>query len=194
MEEPMEELREAAKKLEDGAEVAGPYREGKTFITKSCLKRYLEANNGDSKLALTQLQQTTKWRKSYKPWDPCPKCLKNPMSHNLRVVGFDAKNRAVIYTCFSQAHDRWDADTNLKHLSWVLEQAAPLMEKRGAQKWTWISDFHGFSTSDCSPKSMMLVKRMLAHYPERLFKAVMLDAPWIFNGLWNMVATKCDEK
>mmetsp|Transcript_25093 Transcript_25093/g.40295 ORF Transcript_25093/g.40295 Transcript_25093/m.40295 type:complete len:185 (+) Transcript_25093:201-755(+) len=68
------------------------------------------------------------------------------------------------------------------------------MEKRGAQKWTWISDFHGFSTSDCSPKSMMLVKRMLAHYPERLFKAVMLDAPWIFNGLWNMVSPLLEQR
>eukprot|EP00467_Chlorarachnion_reptans_P002587 CAMPEP_0114509456 /NCGR_PEP_ID=MMETSP0109-20121206/13222_1 /TAXON_ID=29199 /ORGANISM="Chlorarachnion reptans, Strain CCCM449" /LENGTH=305 /DNA_ID=CAMNT_0001688615 /DNA_START=37 /DNA_END=951 /DNA_ORIENTATION=- len=187
------QLKEASKSIKDGPEIAGPFREGK-FITDSCLQRYLTANNGDVKKALAQLKETVDWRKTYKPWDPCPKCLKNPLAHNLRVVGFDSKGRAVIYTCFSQANDRWDADVNLKHLSWVLEQAVPLMEKRGATKWCWMSDFHGFSTSDCAPKSMMLVKSMLAHYPERLYKAILMDAPWIFNGLWSLVSPLLDQR
>eukprot|EP00471_Norrisiella_sphaerica_P003743 CAMPEP_0184490614 /NCGR_PEP_ID=MMETSP0113_2-20130426/18334_1 /TAXON_ID=91329 /ORGANISM="Norrisiella sphaerica, Strain BC52" /LENGTH=308 /DNA_ID=CAMNT_0026874571 /DNA_START=15 /DNA_END=941 /DNA_ORIENTATION=- len=190
----MEEMRKGAKKLHDGPEIAGPYRKDEKFMTDSCLRRYLDANEGNVKRALKQLQATIEWRRTYKPWEPCSKCLKDPFAHNMRVVGFDTKGRAVIYSCFAQAYDRWDADKNLKHMCWVLEQAAPLMEERGATKWTWISDFHGFSASDCSPKSMILVKNVLAHYPERLFKAVILDAPWLFNGLWNIVTPLLEER
>ncbi len=190
----MESLQKGAQALEDGPAVAGPYRSNGVFLTESCLKRYLSANDGDAKKALAQLKKTVAWRKEYKPWRPCPKCMENPLSHNLRVVGFDKAGRVIIYTSFSQACDRWDAECNLKHLSWVLEQAVPLMESRGALKWSWISDFDGFGLSDCSPKSMILVKNLLAHYPERLHKAILLEAPWIFNGLWKVVSPLLDKR
>ncbi|GAB5361322.1 hypothetical protein AAMO2058_000703500 [Amorphochlora amoebiformis] len=190
----LDDFKKAAGGLDDGPDVAGPLRRNGRFITESCLQRYLTANDGDVKKAVEQLKKTIEWRKEYKPWRRCPKCEKNRLSHNLRVIGFDKDGRAIIYTSFSQAHERFDAHGNLKHLSWVLEQAVPLMDERKASKWSWISDFDGFGTADCSPKSMFLVKNMLAHYPERLHKAVLLEAPWLFNGLWRVVSPVLDKR
>ena len=45
-------------------------------------------------------------------------------------------------------------------------QAIKLMPE-GVEQWTWVSDFHGMSVSDCNPKLALSFLEISAdHYPE----------------------------
>ena len=84
--------------------------------------------------------------------------------------------------------DGFDAPANARHLTMCLEQCAKLMRARRAngrpfsERWVWFVDFFGYSLRDNNPRTMLLTKSLLDHYPEMLAKVVMWDAPWIFGG------------
>jgi len=72
-----------------------------------CLRRYLAARPGKPEAAAAMLRATLVWRRSagldHARPRPCAKCLSDgPLSHNLRLVGFDESGRAVLYSCFAQ--------------------------------------------------------------------------------------------
>ena len=125
----------------------------------------------------------------------------------MRVVGFAAHGQPVIYTNFSQAHDRKDTEMGMNHLMCVLEHCADSLRRRadaeaaeaavsggavsgggtGAraavqERWVLIVDYDGFGLQDCNPKAMMGAAKLLANYPERLDTIIMLNAPWAFWG------------
>jgi hypothetical protein len=79
----------------------------------------------------------------------------------------------VLYTCFSQAHDRFDPISNANHLIEALECAQAIMGKMDptsnpSGKWVWFMDFHGYSLGDNNPRTTMLTVDLLNYYPERL--------------------------
>jgi len=166
------------------------------FLDDACLNRYLRANEGSFDDAYKQLIATVEWRAKMRPWEPCELCMSGPcggMSHNMRHIGYDANGAAVIFTSFGQAHDRKDKEMGMRHLTWVLESTAANMEERFArtgsasESWVWVVDYEGFGMVDMSPQAMQLAARLLCHYPERLAKVYMMEAPYMFGGLWKMV-------
>ena len=118
----------------------------------------------------------------------------------MRVVGFATHGQPVMYTNFSQAHDRKDTEMGMNHLMCILEHCADSLRRRaeaaeaeaagaglGAEsavqeRWVLIVDYDGFGLQDCNPKAMMGTVKLLAHYPERLDTIIMLNAPWAFWG------------
>lgn len=67
--------------------------------------------------SIKQLKVTLEWRAKTRPWEPCPLCVGDGMSHNVRLVGYDAAGTAVIFTAFGQAHDRKDKEMAMKHFT-----------------------------------------------------------------------------
>ena len=146
--------------------------------------------------AFKQLSKTVAWRCKEQPWLPCRLCAQNPLAHSIRVAGFGDGGQPVIYTNFSQAHDRKDVDIGMEHLMCVLEHSADALRKKeeeasasraktrqtSCDKWVLIADFDGFGLADCNPKAMVCTAKLLAHYPERLDTVIMLNAPWAFSG------------
>lgn len=62
------------------------------------------------------------------------------------------------------------------------------MMPEGIEQWVWVSDFFGFSTGDMNPAmAKQFVDLSAIHYPERLGAYVVIDAPFIFEGLWRLV-------
>ncbi len=61
-------------------------------------------------------------------------------------------------------------------------------------QWIWIIDFHGFTLRDCDPRSATMAIDLLQHYPERLFRVIFLDAPFIFGALWSAIRSVLDER
>jgi hypothetical protein len=165
----------------------------RAFCTDGTLLRYLRARNWKIKDAKKMLDASLAWRDEMNPEQVrCPKCAKDPMAHNMRCVGLDSLGRPVIYTCFRQAHDRWNAEANMMHMIQTLEGASVLMEAEGIQvnpsgKWVWVIDFEGYSLSDNNPKTTMLAARLLDQYPERLGLCVLFGAPWLFSAVWKVV-------
>jgi len=78
------------------------------------------------------------------------------------------------------------------HLFVVLLKAEELMKALGpslcSDKVVLMVHFEGFSFSDMDPRTASAVLGTLGdHFPERLRKAVFIDAPSIFQPLWKVV-------
>ena len=172
------------------------------------LRRYLRAREGNISKASKMLQASLEWRRSESPQTTtCSKCAAQPLSHNMRVVGFDEERRPVLYVSFGQAWDRFEPSFNVKHLQQCLESTEDLMRRRAAaaeadparvaplnERWVWIVDFEGYALRDNNPRSMILTAHLLDRYPERLHKVIMYGAPWIFNSVWRVVRRVLNEE
>jgi hypothetical protein len=163
------------------------------------LLRYLRARDWKIPAATKMLEASLKWREEVKPEEVrCPKCANDPMAHNMRTCGLDSLGRPVIYTCFRQAHDRWNAEANMMHMIQTLEVSSALMEAGGiannpSGKWVWVIDFEGYSLSDNNPKTTLLAARLLDQYPERLGLCILFGAPWLFSAVWKVVRPLLNE-
>ncbi|KAJ1620658.1 CRAL-TRIO domain-containing protein [Pavlovales sp. CCMP2436] len=157
------------------------------FLSDQTLRRYLVANEGDTAKAAAQLTGSWRWRVKVQPQRiACELCSRDPMSHSLRPVGFDAQGRLLMYTCFATAHDRFDPHKSVAHLTRVLEDAQVLLDADGsrAAKWVLFIDFHGYSMRDSDPRAANNFVWLLQHYPERLGLAVIYNSGILFDGLW----------
>eukprot|EP00927_Polykrikos_kofoidii_P038773 TRINITY_DN3318_c0_g2_i1.p1 TRINITY_DN3318_c0_g2~~TRINITY_DN3318_c0_g2_i1.p1 ORF type:complete len:431 (-),score=43.59 TRINITY_DN3318_c0_g2_i1:188-1480(-) len=169
------------------------------FVDEACARRYLRAHNGIVDSAASALAATIRWRAATKPASlECSACQTNPHSHNLRIVGLDSTGRPVIYTCFSQAQLRFVPEASMEHLTRALEDASSILARRSyslaSAQCVWVVDFHGYSMlKDSSPRTAVMAARLLAHYPERLGRAVIVDAPRVFEGTWLAVKRVINE-
>jgi len=128
------------------------------------------------------LVETLQWRREVRPERMrCRMCLHNPRSHTFRPLGVDKVGRPVMYSCFVGLEDR-DADNNVKHLIYYLET---IFTNSFAESYIWVLDFVGFSAQDLNPTvGKKSLKLFSDHYPERLYLAVVVDAPLVFSSLW----------
>eukprot|EP00928_Gymnodinium_smaydae_P039964 TRINITY_DN27183_c0_g1_i1.p1 TRINITY_DN27183_c0_g1~~TRINITY_DN27183_c0_g1_i1.p1 ORF type:complete len:467 (+),score=91.30 TRINITY_DN27183_c0_g1_i1:87-1487(+) len=186
------------------AQSVGKHAEASFSVDEACARRYLRAVDGDVGKAIVALKTTLEWRAVIRPAQvECSACVANPLSHNMRVVGIDAAGRPVLYTCFSQALHRFDPMQGAQHLTRTLEDACAVLAARARRRagdaccgeggaapetCVWFVDFHGYSfIKDSNPRTAILAARLLAHYPERLGRCVLLDAPPVFSGTWTAV-------
>lgn len=65
-----------------------------------------------------------------------------------------------------------------------------------ASQWVWVSDLHGFSPmKDLDPRvARAFIGLLGTHYPERLARFVVVDAPALFSALWSALKRHvCDD-
>jgi len=177
------------------------------FCDYETCRRYLVARQWSLQRAQDQLTSTLEWRIQENPGEKefwqSSKSLKNPLALNMRCVGWTSDGRPILYTCFREAHDRWDVDANMEQVLLLLEATAKLLQRRRKRGWNqtaftrqsvWVIDFDGFNSRDCNPRSAVATANLLQHYPEMLNMVVLLDAPLIFNGLWKLLTPLLDER
>eukprot|EP00879_Flechtneria_rotunda_P011394 GHRR01011901.1.p1 GENE.GHRR01011901.1~~GHRR01011901.1.p1 ORF type:complete len:280 (+),score=62.06 GHRR01011901.1:132-971(+) len=158
---------------------------------EACLQRYLRARNGDVTKAAAMLKATLEWRKEQKVDD-----MKLEEFANMRymregwvyVDGNDADGRSVVM--FRKRKDKLplsESDQYLRFMTFVIETAVKNM-KNGQEQWIWILDLAAYSPTNAPPLSITLsVLQLLAnHYPERLYKAYVVNAPSIFQLAWKV--------
>lgn len=170
--------------------------EVKFHADDATIRRYLRAH-GDSHGAAKALAHSLRWREETQPeLAVCGACAEDPRNHNMRVVGIDRLERPVLYTCFSQAKNRSNATHNVNHLLRSMEDSCTVMRSRSArlcrtveaEAWVFVIDFHGYSwLVDTNPRTALLAAQLLAHYPERLGRCLMVDAPAVFASTWSAV-------
>eukprot|EP01052_Picozoa_sp_SAG31_P014051 SAG31_NODE_861_length_11418_cov_5.107430_6_plen_332_part_00 len=203
-------VKEALASRPIGSRTCGSSSQYQFDADEFCACRYLVAHNNDADAAAAALAATLRWRQEARPAEiECAACLRDPHSHSLRVCGWDGSGRAVMYTCFSQATHRFNPEENTQHLTRTLEDACAIMASRshissrtdfedasggttgaavkvaGAESCIWVVDFHGYSMySDSNPRTAVLASELLAHYPQRLHRAVLVDAPRVFSATW----------
>lgn len=149
------------------------------------------------------LRKHLQWRQETKPWQAhCPACDETPGYHALRQIGFDLQGRPIIYTCFVQCADGTGIRNGMEHLMYAIENAVVAMKEYdqrnqqiGDGKWVWMLDYAGFGYQNMSLSSSKDPLALLQqHYPERLHKVIMLNAPWIFGGFLTMLKPFIDAK
>ncbi|XP_011627672.1 random slug protein 5 isoform X2 [Amborella trichopoda] len=166
------------------------------FCTDACLKRYLEARNWNIDKAKNMLEETLKWRSTYKP--------EEIRWHEVTVEGETGK---VYRANFHDRHGRTvlvlrpgkqntsSHDNQLRHLVYLIENAI-LNLPEDQEQMVWLIDFTGWSLSNSVPiKTARETANVLQnHYPERLAVAFLYNPPRIFETFWKIVKYFLDPK
>mmetsp|Transcript_11997 Transcript_11997/g.14674 ORF Transcript_11997/g.14674 Transcript_11997/m.14674 type:complete len:354 (-) Transcript_11997:457-1518(-) len=178
------------------------------FCSHDTCRRYLVAREWNFFGAETQLRSTLAWRMDKNPaslmkfWQS--PAFNNPYSLNLRCVGFDLLGRPIIYTCFSQVHERHDINASMIHLTLCLEACMQMLRKRSSRgmnktaesrQWIWVVDFgcprFAFRKN---PLMSSMTARLMQHYPEMLNSIVAVNFPLIYRALWRISMPYVNER
>ncbi len=185
------------------------------------LLRYLRARNFDVKKASSMLEATLQWRLEFAvdelyegKWDDT--LAKENETGKMYARGYDNTGNVCLYMKprFENTNNH---DGNLKHLVYNMERAiccndndknSSITEsitsvfnsmtidttKSPEGKITLLIDYEGFSLFNAPPfKTSKAVLGILQnHYPERLFRAYLLNPPMIFSGFWTMISPFID--
>jgi hypothetical protein len=74
-----------------------------------------------------------------------------------------------------------------------LEKASASMPP-GQEKWIWIMDLAKFSYFNATPISVVkqTIEIFSKMFPERLHRAIIVDAPWAFRAIWKVISAFID--
>ncbi|KAK4338818.1 hypothetical protein RND71_040280 [Anisodus tanguticus] len=166
------------------------------YCTDACLKRYLEARNWNVDKSKKMLEETLKWRSSFKP--------EEIRWHEVATEGETGK----VYK--ANFHDRYGRtvlilrpgmqntsalDNQMKHLVYLIENAIFNLPE-GQEQMAWLIDFTGWSITNNVPvkSARETINILQNHYPERLAVAFLYSPPRIFEAFWKIVKYFMDPK
>eukprot|EP00775_Hariotina_reticulata_P002131 gene2131-2450_t len=138
------------------------------------------------------LQATLDWRKASGTDDLAAADFADmPFNKNgwVYVDGNDEAGRTIVM--FRKRRDKLaphEHEPYLRYMMFVLETAVKNM-RHGQEQWIWVLDLAAYSPSNAPALSVTLsVLQMLAnHYPERLHKAYVVNAPSVFQFAWKFL-------
>ncbi|KAL1300580.1 hypothetical protein HN51_045228 [Arachis hypogaea] len=166
------------------------------YCTDGCLRRYLEARNWNVDKAKKMLEETLKWRSTYKPeeirWDEV--AHEGETGKVSRANFHDRLGRPVLILRPGMQNTT-SAEDNIKHFVYLLENGI-LNLSEGQEQMSWLIDFTGFAMStNLSIKTARDIIHILQnHYPERLAIAFLYNPPRIFQAFWKAVKYFLDPK
>ena len=158
------------------------------------LERFLRADGGKVAKAGRRLRDTLKWREDARPERVCCQaCVANEHAHYMHQVGFATTGQPLVYSDIGKAKDK-RPESNVEHCIQVLERTIATMDHdHGVETFVWLIDFHGFSSRDLNPRmATSCLKIFSRNYPERMGRIVMVEAPWLFNAMFEFLKTVVD--
>ncbi|XP_068656967.1 CRAL-TRIO domain-containing protein C23B6.04c-like [Aristolochia californica] len=166
------------------------------YCENACLRRYLEAQNWNLDKSKKMLEETLKWRSTFKPeeirWHEV--ASEGETGKVYRAIFHDLHGRAVLI--MRPAKQNTSSPHNqLRHLVYLLENAI-LNLAEGQEQMVWLIDFSGWSLRNSVPiKTARETANILQnHYPERLALAFLYNPPRIFEAFWKIVKFFLDPK
>ncbi|KAI8578866.1 hypothetical protein K450DRAFT_244883 [Umbelopsis ramanniana AG] len=169
------------------------YENEKGFLTDNTLRRYLRARKWDELAAIKMLEATVQWRRTEKPECYDPEYI-SPEAETGKMYfsGFDKTGRPI-WIMRPRLENSKNAERQVKHIIFSLERAIRLMPA-GVENISIIVDFKDASSGH-SP-SVATCKKFLDilgnHYPERLGKAFVVSAPWVFHATFKIISVFMD--
>lgn len=166
------------------------------YCSDACLKRYLEARNWNVDKSKKMLQETLKWRSTYKPdeirWHEIS--AEGETGKMFRANFHDRYGRTVLIMK-PGLQNTTGMDNQIRHLVYMMENAI-LNLPEGQEQMAWLVDFTGWSLSTSVPvKCARETANILQnHYPERLGVAFLYNPPRIFEAFWKIVKYFLDPK
>ncbi|XP_073156615.1 uncharacterized protein [Henckelia pumila] len=185
--EKVQQLRDAL------GQVSGPSLK---FCTDPCLRRYLEARNWNVDKAQIMLEESLKWRATYKPeeirWH---EVAHEGETGKVSKANFhDRKGRTVLIMRPGKQNTS-SPEGNIRHLVYLMENAILNLPEEQEQM-SWLIDFNGWSLNTNVPikTARDIIYILQNHYPERLAIVVLYSPPKIFEAFWKVVKYFVDQK
>lgn len=178
---------------------ASPEVDSNFTVDEACCARYLRARGLDHGAAKKMLQATIAWRKEFGISrlvdEHFPVIAKEAETGKTVVLPFhDSDGRPIMLLRPRNENNFGGHEGNIMHLVYQLERAVAAAAACSKEKWSLIIDFGGYSMSNAP--SMQTTQTTLAilqdHYPERLFRAYLVDAPWLFKGVFRAISPFID--
>uniref|UniRef100_A0A5B6ZNT5 Putative random slug protein 5 isoform X3 n=1 Tax=Davidia involucrata TaxID=16924 RepID=A0A5B6ZNT5_DAVIN len=166
------------------------------FCTDACLRRYLVARNWNVDKSKKMLEETLKWRSTYKPeeirWHEV--AHEGETGKVSRANFHDRLGRTVLIMRPGMQNST-SAEGNIRHLVYLIENAI-LNLPEGQEQMSWLIDFTGWSLNTNVPikTARDIIYILQNHYPERLAIVVLYNPPRIFAAFWKVVKYFVDTK
>ncbi|XP_062097718.1 uncharacterized protein LOC133803633 [Humulus lupulus] len=166
------------------------------YCTDACFKRYLEARNWNVDKSKKMLEETLKWRSTFKPedirWEDI--AVEGETGKIYRANFHDRQGRSVLILRPAKQNTA-SLDNQMRHLVYLIENAI-LNLPEGEEQMAWLIDFTGWTLSTSVPikSARETVNILQNHYPERLAVAFLYNPPRIFEAFWKIVKYFLDAK
>ncbi|KAK7848712.1 uncharacterized protein LOC112008371 [Quercus suber] len=166
------------------------------FCTNACFRRYLEARNWNVEKSKKMLEETLKWRSTFKPeeirWNEV--AIEGETGKIYRANFHDRNGRSVLILRPGMQNTT-SLDNQMRHLVYLLENAI-LNLPEGQEQMSWLIDFTGWSITNNVPikSARETINILQNHYPERLAIAFLYNPPRIFEAFWKIVKYFLDAK
>ncbi|KAH0900642.1 hypothetical protein HID58_040145 [Brassica napus] len=154
------------------------------FCSDASLRRYLDARNWNVEKAKKMIEETLKWRSTYKPHE----ILWHQVAHEgetgkVSRASFHDRQGRVVLIMRPTMQNSTSAEGNIRHLVYLLENAI-LNLPRGQEQMSWLIDFTGWSMAANVPMKTTrdIVYILHNHYPERLGMAFLYNPPRLFQA------------
>ncbi|KAJ8764475.1 hypothetical protein K2173_006215 [Erythroxylum novogranatense] len=159
------------------------------YCTDACLRRYLEARNWNVDKAKKMLEETLKWRATFKPeeihWHEVAK--EGECGKVSRANFCDRYGRTVLIMR-PGLQKAACTESTIPHLIYLIENSI-LNLGEGQEQMSWLIDFSGWTlNTNISVKVARDISYILQnHYPERLNVAFLYNPPRIFEAFWKAI-------
>ncbi|KAG8062521.1 hypothetical protein GUJ93_ZPchr0003g17685 [Zizania palustris] len=162
---------------------------GDKYCSEACFRRYLEARNWNVDKSRKMLEESLKWRMTYKPEDiRWPEISLEAETGKMYRAGFvDREGRTVVIMRPAKQNTS-SHEEQIRFLVYVLENAILSLPEE-QEKMVWLIDFTGWTLANATPvKTARESANILQnHYPERLAVAILFNPPKVFEAFWKVV-------
>ncbi|KAI9140807.1 CRAL-TRIO domain-containing protein [Paraphysoderma sedebokerense] len=173
---------------------SGPYH------PTDLLLRYLRARKFDVRAAFNMLLETSLWR-SKSHLQLIIEKGERAIAKNLLASGeafyykVDKLGRPVIYINVKNHLRSVNTQEELERFLKYQIEIGVIILKRPADAATLVFNMNGMSINNMDISFVKyLSATMQAYYPESLGAALVVDAPWLFNGFWKVIQGFLDPK
>ncbi|KAK4276798.1 hypothetical protein QN277_014905 [Acacia crassicarpa] len=183
-------------KINEVRRLIGPLSgKSSVYCSDASISRHLRARNWNVNKAVKMLEQTLKWRASYKPeeiqWEEVSHEAETGKIYRSNYI--DKHGRTVLVMRPSRQNSK-STKEQIKYLVYCMENAI-LNLPPDQEQMVWLIDFEGFNLTNISVKLTRETAHVLQdHYPERLGLAILFNPPKFFEPFFMMVKPLLERK
>ncbi|XP_019182965.1 PREDICTED: random slug protein 5-like isoform X4 [Ipomoea nil] len=166
------------------------------FCSDACIRLYLESRNCDVEQAKKMLEETLKWRSTFKPeeirWD---EVAHEGETGKISIANFHDRQGRTVFIMRPGKQNTSSGEGNIRHLVYMMETAIINLAE-GQEQLSWLVDVSGWSLSkSVSIKTARDLAYILQnHYPQRIALIVFYNPPRIFEAFWKVVKCFADPR
>ncbi|KZS92683.1 CRAL/TRIO domain-containing protein [Sistotremastrum niveocremeum HHB9708] len=170
-----------------GLEKGALLDEEKCWLSNECILRYLRASKWVLATAITRIEETLKWRRSYGFYDFLTPEHVEPESLTGKQVlfGYDTQRRPALLMIPSRQNTT-EPKGQLQFAVFMMERAIDLMGP-GVETMDLLINFAERAKNPALGVAREMLHIIQSHYPERLGLAIVINIPFLVNAFFKLI-------